>query len=111
MVRRPEPFTAVIYCTADRDKADERTRSKWSRLFRYAAEFKDLDEPLRDFIKRKGGINKWWRGLLVGLGDTVEKLAAPPKPLATSWRDIFTRDIRGRRSDRTYPNELGRTSR
>ena len=49
--------------------------------------------------------------MLVGLGDIVEKLAAPPKPLATSWRDIFTRDIRGRRSDRTYPNELGRTSR
>ena len=24
----------------------------------YAAEFKRLDEPLRDFIKRKGGINR-----------------------------------------------------
>ena len=57
-VRQPQPFAAVIYCTADRDKADERTRSKWSRVLRYAAEFKDLDEPLRDFIKRKGGINK-----------------------------------------------------
>ena len=57
-VREPEPFAAVIYCTADRDKADERTRSKWSRVLRYAAEYKDLDEPLRDFIKRKGGINK-----------------------------------------------------
>ena len=33
-------------------------RSKWSRVLRYAAEFKDLDEPLGDFIKRKGGINK-----------------------------------------------------
>jgi hypothetical protein len=32
-------------------------RSKWSRVLRYAAEFKDLDEPLGDFIKRKGGIN------------------------------------------------------
>ena len=29
-----------------------------SRVLRYAAEFKDLDEPLRDFIKRKGGSNK-----------------------------------------------------
>ena len=57
-VRQPEPFTAVIYCTADRDKADERTRSKWSRVLRYAAEFKDPDEPLRDFITRKGGINE-----------------------------------------------------
>ena len=57
-VRQPEPFAAVILCTADRDKVDERTRSKWSRVLRYAAEFKALDEPLRDFIKRKGGINK-----------------------------------------------------
>ena len=57
-VRLPEPFAAVIYCTADRDKVDDRTRSKWSRVLRYAAEFKDLDEPLRDFIKRRGGINE-----------------------------------------------------
>ena len=57
-VREPEPFATVIYCTADRDKVDDRTRSKWSRVLRYAAEYKDLDEPLRDFIKRKGGINK-----------------------------------------------------
>jgi hypothetical protein len=53
-----EPFAAVIYCTADSEKVDYRMRSKWSRVLRYAAEFKDLDEPLRDFIKRKGGINK-----------------------------------------------------
>ena len=33
-------------------------RSKWSRVLRYAAEFKDLAEPSGDFIKRKGGINK-----------------------------------------------------
>ena len=57
-VRQPEPFAAVIYCTADRDKVDDRTRSKWSRVLRYAAEYKDLDEPLRDFIKRKGGLNE-----------------------------------------------------
>ena len=57
-VRQPEPFAVVIYCTADRDKVDDRTRSKWSRVLRYAAQCKDLDEPLRDFIKRKGGINK-----------------------------------------------------
>jgi hypothetical protein len=57
-VRQPEPFAAVIFCTADRDKVDDRTRSKWSRVLRYAAETKDLDEPLRDFIKHKGGINE-----------------------------------------------------
>ena len=58
LLREPEPFSAVIYCTADHDKVDDRTRSKWSRVLRYAAEYKDLDEPLRDFIKRRGGINK-----------------------------------------------------
>ena len=31
-VRQPEPFAAVIFCTADRDKVDDRTRSKWSRV-------------------------------------------------------------------------------
>jgi hypothetical protein len=55
--RTPEPFAAVILCTADRDKVDDRMRSRWSRVLRYAAEYKDLDEPLADFIKRKGGIN------------------------------------------------------
>ncbi len=56
-VREPELFAAVILCTADRDKVDDRTRSKWSRVLRYAAEYKDLDESLRNFIKRRGGIN------------------------------------------------------
>ena len=57
-LREPEPFAAVILCTSDPDKVDARTRSKWSRVLRYAAEFKDMDEPLGDFIKRKGGINE-----------------------------------------------------
>ena len=56
--REPKPFAAVILCTADRGKLDDRMRSKWSRVLRYAAEYKGLDEPLRDFIKRRGGINK-----------------------------------------------------
>ena len=57
-IREPEPFATVIRCTSDPAKVDDRTRSKWSRVLRYAAEYKDLDEPLRDFIKRKGGINE-----------------------------------------------------
>ena len=57
-IRKPEPYAAVVLCTSDPAKVDDRTRSKWSRALRYAAEFKDLHEPLRDFIKRKGGINK-----------------------------------------------------
>ena len=45
-VREPEPFAAVILCTADHAKVDERTRSKWSRVLRYVAEYKDLDETV-----------------------------------------------------------------
>jgi hypothetical protein len=45
-------------CTADRQKVDKRTRSKWSRALRYAAECKTHSEPLAAFIRRKGGINK-----------------------------------------------------
>jgi hypothetical protein len=56
--REPEPFAAVILCTAERDQVDDRMRSKWSRALRYAAENKNLNEPLRDFIKRKGSINR-----------------------------------------------------
>ena len=54
-VREPEPFASIIRCTSD---PDERTRSKWSRVLRFAADSKALDEPLRDFIKRKGVINE-----------------------------------------------------
>jgi hypothetical protein len=54
---REDPFAAVIRCTADPAKADKRTRSKWSRVMRYAATFKGVSEPLDQFIKRRGGIN------------------------------------------------------
>src|ERR1700730_14710362 len=30
-----EPLAVVIRCTADREKVDKRTRSKWSRALRY----------------------------------------------------------------------------
>jgi hypothetical protein len=53
-----EPFAAVIRCTADPRKVDKRTRSKWSRVLRYALECKSNSEPLDLFIKRKGGINE-----------------------------------------------------
>jgi hypothetical protein len=29
-----EPFAAIIYCTADREKVDFKTRSKWARTLR-----------------------------------------------------------------------------
>jgi hypothetical protein len=53
-----EPFAAIILATADRQKVDKRTRSKWSRVMRYAMEYKTKAEPLTAFVRRKGGINK-----------------------------------------------------
>jgi hypothetical protein len=53
-----EPFAAIIRCTADPAKADKRTRSKWSRALRCALAYKLTSEPLDQFIKRKGGINR-----------------------------------------------------
>jgi hypothetical protein len=54
---REGPFAAIIRCTADPAKADKRTRSKWSRVMRYAAAYKRDSEPLDKFVRRKGGIN------------------------------------------------------
>jgi hypothetical protein len=52
-----EPFAAIILATADPEKVDKRTRSKWSRVMRYAMEYKANAEPLAAFVRRKGGIN------------------------------------------------------
>jgi hypothetical protein len=54
---REDPFATIIRCTADPANADKRTRSKWSRVMRYAAAYKPNSEPLGRFIRRKGGIN------------------------------------------------------
>jgi hypothetical protein len=54
---REDPFAALIRCTADPAKADKRTRSKWSRVLRYAVAYKPDSEALDQFIRRKGGIN------------------------------------------------------
>jgi hypothetical protein len=51
---REDPFAAVIRCTADPGKAGKRTRSKWSRVMRYAMAYKPDSEPLEQFVKRKG---------------------------------------------------------
>src|SRR5436309_169487 len=68
-----EPFAAIIRCTADPAKVDKRTRSKWSRVMRYAMEYKPSSEPIAAFIRRKGGINEGevLRLLEKGLGCTV----------------------------------------
>src|SRR4249920_2342671 len=44
--QREEPFAAIIRCTADSTKVDKRTRSKWSRVLRYAMAYKSHSEPL-----------------------------------------------------------------
>jgi hypothetical protein len=54
---REDAFAAVIRCTGDPAKADKRTRSKWSRVMRYAAAHKPDSECLDQFTSRKGGIN------------------------------------------------------
>jgi hypothetical protein len=51
-------YAAIIRCTSDPARMDKRTRSKWSRVLRYATMQKDEREPLAAFIKRKGGINE-----------------------------------------------------
>jgi hypothetical protein len=55
---REDVFTAIIRCTADPARADKRTRSKWGRVLRFVKREDDEEEPLADFIKRKGGINE-----------------------------------------------------
>lgn len=50
-----EPFAVVIQCTCDQ-QLDRKTVSKWSRVLRYAAQFKKRT-PLKTFIKNRGGIN------------------------------------------------------
>ena len=57
LARIREPYAAVIHHCTDY-ALDSRTRSKWSRLLRYAEKAKQVHEPLDDFVRRKGGINE-----------------------------------------------------
>ncbi len=54
---KPEAFARVIFCTCDPCVADAKTRSKWSRVLRFAKKAKPADQRLIDFIKSNGGIN------------------------------------------------------
>jgi hypothetical protein len=54
---KPEPFGIVIFCTADLEITDAKTRSKWSRVLRYARKTKPANQTLTEFIKSNGGIN------------------------------------------------------
>ena len=72
-----EPFAAIIRCTADRDKIDKRTLSKWSRVLRYAGEYKSSSEPLAAFVQCKGGINKCAARFTVRFGRGGRKEGVP----------------------------------
>jgi hypothetical protein len=52
-----EPFAAIIACTSSRKHVDPKLRSKWSRVLKFAAEYKASSEPLKHFIDRFGGLN------------------------------------------------------
>ena len=76
-----EPFAAIISCTSDSAKVDKRTRSKWSRVLRYAAEYKTNAEPLAAFVQRKGGINKCAARFTRCLGRGGRSPARPSRPI------------------------------
>jgi hypothetical protein len=52
-----EPYSAVIHF-ATNHAVDSRTRSKWSRLLRFAEQAKKRTEMLDEFIRQSGGINE-----------------------------------------------------
>ena len=54
-LRIGEAFAVAIYCTAPH--VDKKSRSKWARALRFAAANKPDDELIKNFFKRKGGIN------------------------------------------------------
>jgi hypothetical protein len=79
---REDVYAAIIRCTADPARADKPTRSKWSRVLRYAEMHKDDKEPLAAFVKRKGGINE----CNVRYGRCLRRLAASRRSIAAFQR-------------------------
>jgi hypothetical protein len=55
---KAEPFAMVIFCPSDPNIADAKTRSKWSRVLRYAARAKPPGQRLINFVKSNGGLNE-----------------------------------------------------
>jgi hypothetical protein len=83
-------YAAIIRCTADPARTDRRTRSKWSRVLRYAKMEKDDKEPLAEFVKRKGGINE----CVVRYGRRLRRLAASSRSIAEFQRESANSDRR-----------------
>jgi hypothetical protein len=65
---KPEPFGIVIFCTSHPEVVDAKTRSKWSRVLRYAQKTKPAGQRLTDFIESKGGLNECARRFARRLG-------------------------------------------
>jgi hypothetical protein len=65
---KAEPFAIVIFCTADPDAVDAKTRSKWGRALRYALRARPENQRLTDFIKGEGGLNECARRFALRLG-------------------------------------------
>ena len=78
--------------TSDPAKVDKRTRSKWSRVLRYAAEYKSPAEPIATFIQRKGGINKCADRFTRCLGRHNQRLIEETHPIASKDRSDSSAD-------------------
>jgi hypothetical protein len=93
-----EPFAVIIFCTSDPAKVDRRTRSKWSRVMRYAMEYKSSPEPLAAFVRRKGGINKCAERFTCCLGRQSRRaLSSPPVRHASPNARMGRAGCQGRR--------------
>jgi hypothetical protein len=75
-IRNVEPFAVVILVSSDPRKVEAKTRSKWSRVLRYADQFKPGTERLADFVKSQGGINECaaqWSDQVTRTGEKVDQ--------------------------------------
>ena len=72
-----EPFAMVIFCTADSAKVDKRTRSKWSRVMRYAIEYKSPSEPLAALFSGRAASTNVRSDLRGFLGEVVARTVDP----------------------------------
>jgi hypothetical protein len=66
-----EPFAAIILATADRAKVDKRTRSKWSRVLRYAADTRRPQKRLPPSFGARAGSTNVLGDSRVVLGEAV----------------------------------------
>jgi hypothetical protein len=73
-----EPFAAVIRCSSDPGKVDKRTRSKWSRVLRYSAEYKSHGDRFPRSFAAKVGSTSVRRDLAFTLGEVVALTVDPP---------------------------------